>query len=990
MSANAGTLAVNLHVNSASFKAELLDAYQKGANAARRFATDTRQETDKAARALDDVGKNAQSTGGKLATMSNRLGISHSGFEQLRSVLSTFASGSNVAASTLSNALIPAISKTLAGSGVLGNAVDSQREAYSRMAQEAYNAARAQIAAGQAARSQAMAEIESAQGAYDEARALEEKAVAQANWLDGQRKVNEQYGLSVNYSNDYLKINNQLKESDIATAMATKRMEAASKAVTEAEVLETAGKERLVVAMQQLSAENFKVAASSRLAEAGTGLLRGAMVMLGGPVGLAVIGGVTAMTALWSAYDKTQQQAKALNKAMLDSSTGITLSLSRLHALNLSLGDTDESMKAVTAAVSGGFSGDMLEKVTAVGSRLEALGGSAEDLVRELSSISGDPVKAMEAATQKGYEFNASQIEQIATLARQGKEAEAIALLQKIIINDVSTKLYEQELQIRKNAGWWDKLGAAVKRGFAAYGQAQVDTARMQASAMGVDIDKAARDMQAARDAAKKTEEEKTKALQKQMDQQRQQIQDQVTVNTLLKAGTSKTDQYANSVRLLKEQLKSGNIDAVAYAKGLAGAQKLYGDHTRDRHPKAYHDSEGVRRLAELQQQYVVLKAQGQQTYRMTDSQKKLLAFDQEIASYRGKKLTDDQKSVLAMQGQIRAQLQVNAGVEQENVQRRIAQKLQRQLRDIHEETTRRQQEQQNAAARVTMSEAEYAQMTEIQQIRDQFAKRKEKLDNEVTDHTSALYQQQTQMLRTEMEKQIAIVQQSATDKQKAENDFGGGVSKGMKDWVNNAGSYATQVAEASKNAMDGMVNNITAALNGNKVSWRSWATSILTEIEKIMINATIVNSIKGLSGTLSGSGGWLGSVGSWLGGLVKNARGGVYASSGISAYSSAIVDRPTVFPFAKGTGLMGEAGPEGILPLTRNSKGQLSVHAVDGGGGGVVVNQQFHVVIQNDGGNGQISPQALKDLYNIAKKAAMDVFTAQGRDGGKLSGVYR
>lgn len=85
-----------------------------------------------------------------------------------------------------------------------------------------------------------------------------------------------------------------------------------------------------------------------------------------------------------------------------------------------------------------------------------------------------------------------------------------------------------------------------------------------------------------------------------------------------------------------------------------------------------------------------------------------------------------------------------------------------------------------------------------------------------------------------------------------------------------------------------------------------------------------------------SGSGGGLGVnyglAGASLGGggaglVVKNALGGVFnGAPGLSAYSSTVVTRPTMFAFARGAGLMGEAGPEGILPLKRNSRGQLGV----------------------------------------------------------------
>ena len=78
------------------------------------------------------------------------------------------------------------------------------------------------------------------------------------------------------------------------------------------------------------------------------------------------------------------------------------------------------------------------------------------------------------------------------------------------------------------------------------------------------------------------------------------------------------------------------------------------------------------------------------------------------------------------------------------------------------------------------------------------------------------------------------------------------------------------------------------------------------------------------------------------------NALGGVYGEEGYAAFAkggtftNAIVSSPTYFRFAKGsgfgTGLMGEAGPEAIMPLTRGADGSLGVRA-EGMGGGVEIN---------------------------------------------------
>lgn len=59
---------------------------------------------------------------------------------------------------------------------------------------------------------------------------------------------------------------------------------------------------------------------------------------------------------------------------------------------------------------------------------------------------------------------------------------------------------------------------------------------------------------------------------------------------------------------------------------------------------------------------------------------------------------------------------------------------------------------------------------------------------------------------------------------------------------------------------------------------------------------------------------------------VIPNADGGVYRSAGLSQYSGSIVNRPTFFAFARGAAVMGEAGPEAILPLRRGTDGKLGL----------------------------------------------------------------
>lgn len=104
-----------------------------------------------------------------------------------------------------------------------------------------------------------------------------------------------------------------------------------------------------------------------------------------------------------------------------------------------------------------------------------------------------------------------------------------------------------------------------------------------------------------------------------------------------------------------------------------------------------------------------------------------------------------------------------------------------------------------------------------------------------------------------------------------------------------------------------------------------------------------IFDSLFGKTSAGPAGSGLLGSLFSWLF-PVASANGNVFSPIGLHAFADGgIVSQPTLFPFAGGMGLMGEAGPEAIMPLRRNSSGQLGVMAATGGGGsdrpGVIIN---------------------------------------------------
>ncbi|EFH7981036.1 phage tail tape measure protein [Escherichia coli] len=280
--------------------------------------------------------------------------------------------------------------------------------------------------------------------------------------------------------------------------------------------------------------------------------------------------------------------------------------------------------------------------------------------------------------------------------------------------------------------------------------------------------------------------------------------------------------------------------------------------------------------------------------------------------------------------------------------------------------------------------------LQEMWNIRQEFEQKNNELlrQYQTGEIEEALWKQEKTLNEKYLEERLNDQQDYYAKADALRSNWNAGLKEGLTNWADSATDYASQAADAVVSTMDGLVSNISEALAGNVVDWRNWGSSILQEVSKILMNAAIVNGLKSLSRTMSGARGWIGSVGDWLSGAVANAKGGVYTSANLSAYSNTIVDTPTYFAFAKGAGLMGEAGPEAIMPLTRAADGSLGVRAIGNvnSGGGFVYSPVYHISIQNKGSNGEIDTQSARGLVDLIDSRVVSIMQSSRRDGGLCS----
>lgn len=181
---------------------------------------------------------------------------------------------------------------------------------------------------------------------------------------------------------------------------------------------------------------------------------------------------------------------------------------------------------------------------------------------------------------------------------------------------------------------------------------------------------------------------------------------------------------------------------------------------------------------------------------------------------------------------------------------------------------------------------------------------------------------------------------------------------------IQESGTATREVVGQSLSLLE---DDLTASLAKGRVDLSRTIDYMISEFLRLQVVKPLLNSLF----SSLGSGG-----GSFLAKLFGFADGGAFAGGRPIAFASGgIVDSPHLFKFAGGTGLMGEAGPEAVMPLKRGPGGKLGVVSY-GGGGGSTINVVQHVTIQSG-----VSANEVMAAMEQSKRAAISaIYDAQRR----------
>ncbi|MCH4196659.1 MAG: phage tail tape measure protein [Serratia liquefaciens] len=240
--------------------------------------------------------------------------------------------------------------------------------------------------------------------------------------------------------------------------------------------------------------------------------------------------------------------------------------------------------------------------------------------------------------------------------------------------------------------------------------------------------------------------------------------------------------------------------------------------------------------------------------------------------------------------------------------------------------------------------------------------------------------------------RQLQAAQDYYAAEDKLRGDWMAGASSAWSNYQDQASDTAGMTKSLFTGAFSGMEDALTSFVTTGKAGFKSFTVSILADLAKIALRMALSQGLQSLFGAFSGgAGNNPGAVP-----MFANAKGGVYSSPSLSAYSGQVVSQPTFFAFAKGAGVMGEAGAEGILPLKRGPDGRLGVSVYGGAASGATgAAPQVNIKIAD---NGQSSQQQTTpglesfgaDIGNYVAKKYRELRDKDLRQNGVLNQAIR
>lgn len=598
-----------------------------------------------------------------------------------------------------------------------------------------------------------------------------------------------------------------------------------------------------------------------------------------------------AVALLVAAYNSGSKEADAFAKAiiMTGNASGATVGQyqAMAEAIDGVVGTQAQAADAIAQFVATGrVAASSIEQFATVAIRLERVAGKAvADTVKEFAELGKDPVEASRKLNdQYGY-LTLSVYEQIKALQDQGRATEAAALAQRTFADEMANRAD----RLTERLGYIERAWRGIKDAAAESWDAMLNAGRASApeSQLQALQDKLAQ--RVARGPLNESTgaafERGNQALRDQIDLLQSTVREQRRFATAeaeraasAKAGIAAEQEIsriraasATNQEKLNAELKKyrDNLDAIRRANPsseLLDPARIARDEANIRErfktkapaAKAFQDDAATRMLQRLREAESVSRAQLDTADKLTAAEKERAEFVQLMADLKGKAvLTAEQKSLVAAQEAIKAQLDRNVAIEKEVAARADATKeMEKQRKEQERFAERAAQLGQSIAAANQQRGEQFDQRLQVfgrgsearEQLQAQiaiqaeFRRYREQLDKATP--TSMLgsdaHAAEVERIKAGLADALRANEDYFAAVQSLQGDTARGASQAFEDYIAGARNVAASTEGAFNRAFSGMEDALVQFARTGKLSFSDLASSIIADLIRIQARASV------------------------------------------------------------------------------------------------------------------------------------------------------
>lgn len=515
----------------------------------------------------------------------------------------------------------------------------------------------------------------------------------------------------------------------------------------------------------------------------------------------------------------------------------------------------------------------------------EATGKATSETVAEFAKLADDPVKASKALNDELNYLTTATYAQIQALQDSGDQLGAQALAEQTYADALS----QHADAIQENLGYIESGWKAVKDAAKGAWDAFLDIGREQTLEDKLDsLAKRLRTMsssgglgggllsgfEAMQGDRSGIQSEITKALQEEQDKtekawreglsafnEKQGIDAVDALNTALSNSASNADKLKSRLAEIDKQIKTAAQNGVIYTEAqrqqlIAAAEEQYKDKTPKTHTpvaKAYQDDAATRMLQSLREQGAELQAQLGTQDKLTSAQKAQAQFQQLITDLKSKgQLTADQKSLLANQDAIKAQLAKNVAIDQEIQKRQQLAQIQSYQDALNSKLDTEKQGYQQQLEGIGQGSELRQRLREQLRIQQDYQRDLARLQSQYNrgQIPEDQYREETERLKASLDDRLNAWDDYYKQLQDKQKDWTNGAKDAFKDYVAAAKDTAKSYYDLFQNALQGTEDALTKFVMTGKLSFKDLANSIIEDLVRIQVRQSIAYAVGGASGT--------------------------------------------------------------------------------------------------------------------------------------------